>query len=51
MNRFFIYLPLYKESKDGYMILLNKFNDWILKLAENINDKNYYYIIIILQKI
>ena len=35
---------------DEKLIFLNKFNDLKLKLEENINDKNYYEIIIILQK-
>ena len=36
--------------KDKNLNLLNELNDLIIKLSENINDKNYYDIIIFLQK-
>ena len=47
---YFTISPFLTAQKDKNLILLNELNNLILKLAENINDNNYYDIIIFLQK-
>ena len=47
---YFTISPFLSLIKDKNLNLLNELNDLIIKLSENINDKNYYDIIIFLQK-
>ena len=47
---YFTISPFIKEKKDNTLVLLNELNEMILKLSENITEKNYYDIIIFLQK-
>ena len=47
---YFIISPFLSLIKDKNLNLLNELNDLIIKLSENINDQNYYDIIIFLQK-
>ena len=44
----FAITPLLSSLRDKNLILLNKLNELILNLANNINDKNYCDIIIFL---
>ena len=47
---YFTISPFLSLIKIKNLNLLNELNDLIIKLSENINDKNYYDIIIFLQK-
>ena len=47
---YFTITPFIKEKKDNNSVLLKELNEKILKLSENITEKNYYDIIIFLQK-
>ena len=47
---YFTISPFLSLIKDKNLNLLNELNDLIIKLSENINDKNYYDIIIFSQK-
>ena len=47
---YFTIAPFINSLRDKNLILLNKLNELILNLANNINDKNYCDIIIFLQK-
>ena len=48
---YFTITPFISSLRDKKLILLNKLNELILNLSNNINDKNYYNIIIFLKKI
>ena len=47
---YFTITPFLKSKKDQNLVLLNELNDLIIKLSENITEKNYKDIIIFLQK-
>ena len=47
---YFTITPFIYSLRDKNLKLLNKLNELILNLSNNINDKNYYDIIIFLQK-
>ena len=47
---YFIITPFLEKVKDKTLIKLNQLNGLVLKLAEDVNDINYYNIIIYLQK-
>ena len=47
---YFTISPFLSSLKDPKLVNLNKLNDLVLKLSENVTEKNYYEIIIFLQK-
>ena len=47
---YFVYSSFIKNIKDENCKLLIELNDLIIKLSKDVNDKNYYDIIIFLQK-
>ena len=47
---YFVISPFLKQIKDSSLVKLNELNELILKLADDVNEKNYFNIIIYLQK-
>ena len=47
---YFIISPYLTQLKDENLSKLNQLNELILKLADNVNEENYYNIIVFLQK-
>ena len=47
---YFTISPYLKSINDNQLVKLNELNDLILKLSENVTERNYYNIIIFLQK-
>ena len=47
---YFTISPYLVQLKDEKLSKLNQLNELILKLADNVNEKNYYNIIVFFQK-
>ena len=47
---YFTISPYLKSINDNQLVKLNELNDLILKLSENVTERNYYNIIIFLKK-
>ena len=47
---YFTITPYIKNIDNKNLVILNRLNELIIELASNVNDKNYYSIIIFLQK-
>ena len=47
---YFTISPYLKSINDNQLVKLNELNDLILKLSENVTERNYYNIIIFLHK-
>ena len=47
---YFTITPYIKNIDNKNLVMLNRLNELIIELASNVNDKNYYSIIIFLQK-
>ena len=47
---YFTITPYLKNIDNKNLVMLNRLNELIIELASNVNNKNYYAIIIFLQK-